>query len=247
MTVESAEQLEGLRAAGALVRETIAAVRAAARPGVTTGHLDAIAREAVERRGGASGPILTYGYPGFICLSVDDEVVHGIPGQRVLAEGDLLKIDVALELRGYHADSAVTVVVGDAARPGDRRMIRAVDAALASGVRAARPGATLRSVGAAVERVVTARGFRVLRELTGHGIGRAMHEPPTVHSWAAPDATTRLEPGMVFTIEPMIVAGSPRIYVDRDDWTIRTVDRGRGAHAEHTVMVADEGAAVVLT
>ncbi len=240
MSADTPEQLEGLRAVGALVADTIVAVRAAVRPGVTTKQLDDVARRLVQERGGASGPILTYDYPGWICLSVNDEVVHGIPGRRILQDGDVLKIDVALELGGYHADSAVTVIVGEAASRADERLIATTDAALKAGIRAARAGATLRDIGTAVERVADARGFHVIRELTGHGIGRAMHEAPTVHNYPAPGPSQTLTAGMVFTIEPMLAAGSPRIYTDGDGWTLRTIDRARAAHAEHTIMVTED-------
>jgi methionyl aminopeptidase len=245
MSVDSPEQLESLRRAGRVVAATLQAMRAAAVPGVTTAELDALAARVLADHGARSGPILTYGYPGAVCLSVDDEVVHGIPGPRRLRDGQLLTLDVAAELDGYHADAAVTIPVGRIA-DRSRRLIAAAQAALAAGIRAARPGATLRDVGAAVERVVHARGFHVVRELTGHGIGRRMHEPPTVYNWPSPEATYRLTDGLVLTIEPMIVAGSPRVRLARDGWTVRTVDRSASAHEEHTIMVAD-GGAVILT
>jgi methionyl aminopeptidase len=211
---------------------------------VTTAELDTIAGEHLAAAGGQSGPILTYDYPGNICLSVDDEVVHGIPGSRALEEGQLLTIDIAAELDGYHADAATTVVVGQADASAER-LVAAAKAALAAGVRAAQPGATLRDIGRAVERVTEIRGFKVVPELTGHGIGHQMHEEPTVYNWPAPDAGLELEAGMVFTIEPMIVAGDPAVYVAEDGWTVRTRDRSRSAHEEHTIMVAAGGAEVL--
>lgn len=246
MSADTPEQVARLRAAGALVRAIIDALSAAAKPGVTTGELDDLAAEMMAASGARSGPILTYRYPGSICLSVDDEIVHGIPGDRVLEEGQLLTIDVALELNGYHADAASTVAIGPA-DPRDERLMAAARAALKAGIRAARPGATLKDVGEAVERVTQTRGFRVVRELTGHGIGRAMHEEPTVYNWPAPSARQRLKPGLVFTIEPMIVAGDPAIAVQGDGWTVSTIDGSRSAHEEHTIMVAADGDAVVLT
>jgi len=212
---------------------------------VSTGTLDRIAAQILADAGGRSGPILTYGYPASICVSVDDEVVHGVPGPRVLRDGQLVTLDVAAELDGYHADAAVTIPVGSVDQPSEN-LIAAAQDALAAGIRAAMPGRTLRDIGAAVERTTRANGFRVFRELTGHGIGRRMHEDPTVVNWPDPSATTRLTEGMVFTIEPMIGAGGTRIRVDPDGWTIRTVDRSHSAHAEHTIMVAD-GGPVVLT
>jgi methionyl aminopeptidase len=245
MSVDTPEQLEGLKRAGRVVAATLRALRDAVAPGVTTGRLDELAGEVFAAHGARSGPILTYSYPGRICVSVDDEVVHGIPGGRILRPGQLVTLDVAAELDGYHADAAVTVPVGSVDPPA-RRLMAATRAALAAGMRAAQPGASLRDVGAAVERVTEARGYQIIRELTGHGIGRAMHEEPTVFNWPAPQATARLTPGMVFTIEPMVASGAPRIVLDRDGWTVRTADRAITAHEEHTIMVAQNGP-VVLT
>jgi methionyl aminopeptidase len=245
MSVETAEQLEGLRRAGRIVAATLRLLRRAVTPGVSTGQLDAIAAGYFAAHGARSGPVLTYDYPGSVCISVDDEVVHGIPGRRVLKDGDLVKLDVAAELDGYHADAAITVPVGAAGRRAERLMA-ATHAGLSAGLRAAQPGATLRDVGDAIERTVRVHGFTVIRELTGHGIGRRMHEEPTVFNWPAPQATQVLEPGLVFTVEPMVAAGDPRIVLTRDGWTVRTVDGSLAAHEEHTIMVAENGP-VVLT
>jgi methionyl aminopeptidase len=245
MSVDTPEQLEGLKRPGRVVAETLRSLRHAVAPGVTTGELDELAGEILAAHGARSGPILTYGYPGSICVSVDDEVVHGIPGRRVLRSGELVSLDVAAEVDGYHADAAVTVPVGAVDRAA-QRLIIATRAALSAGMHAAQPDATLRDVGAAIEQVARARGYRILRELTGHGIGHAMHEEPTVYNWPAPDATTRLSGGLVFTIEPMLTAGGTRLVLDRDGWTVRTADGSLSAHAEHTIMVANNGP-VVLT
>jgi methionyl aminopeptidase len=245
VSVDTPDQLEGLRRAGRLVAATLRLLKQAAVPGASTAELDAIAADFLAEQGARSGPILTYGYPGSVCISVEDEVVHGIPGPRLLRAGQLVTLDVAAELDGYHADAAVTVGVGTV----DRRrlaLLAAGRAALAAGIRAAQPGATLRDVGAAVERTARARGLRVFRELTGHGIGRAMHEPPTVFNWPSPGATQRLKPGLVFTIEPMLGAGGRRLLLDPDGWTVRTADRSLSTHEEHTIMVAP-GGPVVLT
>jgi methionyl aminopeptidase len=221
------------------------ALRRAVAPGVTTAQLDELANDVFAAQGARSGPILTYGYPRSICVSVDDEVVHGVPGERILRAGQIVTLDVAAEVDGYHADAAVTVPVGSV-DPRARRLMLATQAALAAGIRAAQPGATLRDVGAAVERIAVARGYRIIRELTGHGIGRGMHEEPTVFNWPAPQATQRLTAGLVFTIEPMLSTGTTRILLDRDGWTLRTADRSLSAHEEHTIVVAENGP-VVLT
>ena len=248
MSVESPEQLRGLQRAGRVVAETLRVLRRAVAPGVTTAELDRLAAETFARLGARSGPILTYGYPGFVCISVEDEVVHGVPGPRVLRPGQLVTLDVAAEVAGYHADAAITVPVArvDAGR---QRLMAATRAALNAGIRAARPGATLRDVGAAIEREARQRRFTVLRELTGHGIGLAMHEDPIVFDpyWPAPAARTRLTSGLVFTIEPMLTSGGQGLVLEDDGWTVRTADRAPSAHQEHTIMVARSGRPVVLT
>jgi methionyl aminopeptidase len=247
MTVRDAEQLEGLRRIGALIAAALAELGGAVRCGISTGELDDLAAAFFTSRGAQSGPILTYDYPGFICISVGDQVVHGIPGDRVLAEGDLVTLDIAAELDGFHADAATTLAVG-AVDPASERLMAATRAALGAGLRAAQPGATLHDVGSAVQRVAEARGFKVFKELTGHGIGREMHEEPTVYNFAVdpPDGDLVLESGMVFTIEPMLSAGSDRLRQDRDGWTMRSRDGSMSAHEEHTIVVQD-GGPLVLT
>ena len=245
MSIDTPEQLEGLRRAGRVVAQTIEVVKAAVAPGISTGELDGIAADYLAQQGARSGPILTYGYPGSICISVGDEVVHGIPGERILRQGELVTIDVAAELDGYHADAATTVSVGPATWK-QQRLMNATRAALSAGIEAASPGATLSEVGAAIERATHARGFHVFRELTGHGIGRAMHEEPTVFNWPAPHARRRLTDGLVITIEPMLTAGRPEFVLERDGWTVRSADRYPSCHEEHTIMVA-VGGPVVLT
>jgi methionyl aminopeptidase len=245
MSVQTPKELRGLQRAGRVVATALKALRGAVRPGVTTAELDALAAKVFAEHGARSGPILTYRYPRSICISIDDEVVHGIPGGRRLAEGQLVTLDVAAEVDGFHADAAVTVPVGSV-DPRSRRLIAATRSALAAGIGAAQPGATLRDVGSAVEQSARSEGFAVFRDLTGHGIGRGMHEPPTVFNWAAPGATEVLTPGLVFTIEPMLSGGGTELVIDRDGWTVRTADRSISAHEEHTIMVAD-GGPVVLT
>jgi methionyl aminopeptidase len=245
VSVETAEQLEGLKRAGRLVAQTLRALRGAVTPGVSTAELDWRAARMLTAAGARSGPILTYGYPGCICVSVGDEVVHGIPGRRRLREGDLVTLDVAVELDGYHADAAVTVAVGQV-KPGHNRLMVATRASLEAGIRAAQPGVTLREVGAAIERTARGFGYRVFRDLAGHGIGRRMHEDPIVFNWPAPEATTTLTAGLVFTIEPMLTAGATGLVLASDGWTVRSADRSVCAHEEHTIMVADRGP-IVLT
>jgi methionyl aminopeptidase len=231
MSVDTPEELEGLRRAGALAAEVLRAVRDAVAPGVSTAELDALAAERMRAAGANSAPIVTYGFPGAICISVGNQVVHGIPGSRRLVAGDLVKLDVSLELDGYFADTATTVAVARAA--------------LTRGMRAAVAGATVREVGETVERIAEARGFKVLRPLVGHGIGRSLHEPPTVYNYAEPTATERLHEGLVLTIEPMI-AGTRDILGTGDGWTVVTADGSSAAHEEHTIVVT-AGEPIVLT
>jgi methionyl aminopeptidase len=245
MSVDSPEELEGLRRAGALAARVLAAVCEAVAPGVTTAELDAIAADVIRAGGGQSAPIVTYDFPGWICISVGDEVVHGIPGPRRLRDGDLVKLDVAVALDGFFADTASTVSVG-APRGADERLCAATRAALARGMRAATAGATVRHVGAAVERIVEARGFTVLRALTGHGIGRGLHEPPTVPNFDDPQAAERLHEGLVLTVEPMIARGTREVRGTADGWTVVTANGQHAAHEEHTIVVT-AGEPIVLT
>jgi methionyl aminopeptidase len=220
MSVDTPEELEGLRQAGVVAAEVLRTVGEAVEPGVTTAELDDLAAERMRAAGARSAPIITYGFPGAICISIGNEIVHGIPGRRRLVAGDVVKLDVSLEVDGFFADTATTVIVEPVAS-ADARLVAATRAALKRGMRAAVAGATLRDVGENVERIAEARGFSVLRELVGHGIGRALHEPPTVYNYAEASATERLREGMVLTVEPM-VAGTRKILGTGDGWTVVT-------------------------
>jgi methionyl aminopeptidase len=245
MSVDSPEQLEGLRRAGALAARVLAAVCEAVAPGVTTAELDALAADVIRGAGGRSAPIVTYGFPGAICISVGDEVVHGIPGPRRLRAGDLVKLDVAVELDGYFGDTATTVAVPPV-RSADERLCAAARAALVRGMRAATAGATVSDVGATVERITEARGFSVLRALTGHGIGRGLHEPPTVPNFDDRGLRDRLHEGLVVTVEPMIATGTREVLDAGDGWTMVTANGAPAAHEEHTIVVT-AGEPIVLT
>jgi methionyl aminopeptidase len=245
MSIDSPADLEGLRRVGRVVAETIAAVRDAAAVGVTTAALDRVASEVFASHGARSAPQLDYDFPGVICLSVNDECVHGIPGERELEDGDLLKIDVTAELDGFVADAAVTVEVGDVDSAG-RRLRVGAEAALTRALRHVRAGMPASAVGAIVEDEVESRGLTVLRELAGHGVGRAVHEEPTIPNWPDPDAVDVLTAGLVITIEPIIASGTRRVFEEEDGWTIRTMNGSRSAHFEHTIVVT-EGEPIVLT
>jgi methionyl aminopeptidase len=245
MSVGSRKDVQALLAAGRVVTEALARMRALVKPGATTAELDRAAAEVFARRGARSAPQLAYDFPGVTCISVNDEAVHGIPGSRRIAAGDLVKLDVTAELRGYMADAAITVPVPPVA-PEDAELCAAAEAGLAAGIAAARAGSTTGAVGAAVEAEVERRGFRVLRELAGHGIGRTIHEPPSVPNFGAAGQGDPLTDGLVITIEPII---SPRTRTARqvgDGWTVATDDGGRSAHVEHTIIVR-RGHPLILT
>jgi methionyl aminopeptidase len=245
MSVGSRRDVQALLAAGRVVAEALARMRALVRPGATTVELDRAAAEVFARHGARSAPQLAYDFPGVTCISVNDEAVHGIPGSRRIAPGDLVKLDVTAELRGYMADAAVTVPVPPVA-PEDAELCAAAEAGLAAGIAAARAGSTTGAVGAAVEAEVERRGFRGLRELAGHGIGRTIHEPPSVPNFGAAGGGDPLTDGLVITIEPIISSRTRRTRHAGDGWTVATADGRRAAHAEHTIIVR-RGRPVILT
>lgn len=246
MSIDSPDDLAGLQRAGAVVAATLRECRRAVRPGVTTAELDAVAARVFARHGARSGPWLTYRFPGTICISVNDEVVHGIPGARRLRDGDLVKLDVTAELDGYYADACVSVPVGRQ-KPATGRLVAAAQAGLRRGIDAARAGAPRNAIGGAVEAEVEKRGFSVIRELTGHGIGRRLHEGPEILNFPHPDDDEPLTEGLVITIEPMISAGGTEIATLEDDWTIVTEDGSRSAHVEHTMVIRRDAPPLVLT
>ncbi|MBL0938348.1 MAG: type I methionyl aminopeptidase [Gemmatimonadaceae bacterium] len=246
MTIRTEEELTGMRRVGALVARTLNLMSDAVRPGVTTAELDAIAEEHAVAAGARSAPRLTYDFPGFTCISVNDEIVHGIPGARVLADGDLVTLDVTLELDGFMADSARTVAVG-APPKGGTQLLRTAREALEAGLAAALPGRRVRDVGAAIDRSVRANGGWVFKELCGHGIGRKLHEEPSVPNWDDPDASMVLHEGLVLAVEPMLAGRVARIVEDDDGWTYRTHNGALAVHMEHTVVVRAGGVEVLTT
>jgi methionyl aminopeptidase len=245
MTISSVGDLTGLQRVGQLVARTIAHMRGELRPGMTTAELDGIGERFARAEGARSAPQLAYDFPGFTCLSVNEEIVHGVPGSRVLAEGDVVKLDVTLELDGYMADSAVTVVIPPVSVEA-RLLQRAARIAFNRGLAVARVGTSLREVGRAVESAARREGAVVVRELTGHGIGRRIHEPPSVPNWADPDARTVLTEGLVIALEPMLTSAPARIVEEADGWTLRTHNRMLAVHHEHTIVIR-RGAPLVLT
>ena len=245
MSIQSQSQLDKLRAIGRIVRLVLDAVAASVRPGITTGELDQIGARLLAEHGAESAPPKVYGFPGALCISVNDEAIHGIPGDRVLSTGDLVKLDLVAEKDGYFADAAVTVAVGEASARA-LKLKRCAESAFAAGARAAHVGNRALDIGRAVERETARCGFAVIRELCGHGVGRTIHEPPSVPNYHDPRFRARLTEGLVITIEPIVSAGSGKARLAPDGWTIRTTDGSLSAHFEHTVVIT-KSEPIVLT
>lgn len=235
-----------MREAGRISARALRLVGEAVRPGITTAELDAIAEAAIRENGAAPAFKGYHGFPATLCTSLNDQVVHGIPSPKVvLAEGDVLSVDVGAVFGGYYGDNAATFPVGAISNTASR-LLETTAACLDAGIEQCRAGQRLFDIGAAVQAVAEAEGFGVVREYVGHGIGRAMHEDPNVPNYGAAGTGPRLEVGMVLAIEPMINAGTHHVDALSDGWTVVTRDRSLSAHFEHTVAITQEGP-VVLT
>jgi len=245
IVLKSASEIERMRRAGEIVARVLAELRSLARPGLATAALDARAREIIASEGGRPSFLGYRGYPAAICTSVNDEVLHGLPGPRRLRDGDLLKIDVGVEWGGLHADAAISTIIGRGSLVA-QRLVQAAEEAFWAAVAVARVGARLGDIGAAVEGVVRRYGFAVIEGYSGHGIGRSLHEEPSVPNWGERGRGILLRAGMTLAIEPMVCAGNGRTRVKRDGWTVVTADGSLAAHYEHTVWITDDGP-VVLT
>jgi methionyl aminopeptidase len=237
---KSSREIEKIAAAGTLVAETIAHVGGLLRPGVTTDELDQAAGAFIREHGGIPTSEGYKGYPKAICISPNDVVVHGIPDDFAVGEGDLVTIDVGVTLDGYIADSAYTFGVGDI-EPEAQRLLDVAQSALAAGIDEAVVGNRVGDVSHAIQEVVEAAGFSVIRSLVGHGVGRYYHEDPHIPNFGEPGRGPRLSDGMTIAIEPMITAGGSDVHVMEDGWTIRTADSSLSAHFEHTVAITADG------
>jgi methionyl aminopeptidase len=241
MSIDSAEDIAGMEKAGRVTRAVLEAMKAAVKPGISTGELDKIGASTMKALGGRSAPKLVYGFPGQNCISVNEEIVHGVPGERRLANGDLVKLDVTVEVDGYMADACETVGVGSI-KQESKRLMDCAEEAFRAGFSVLRPGARAFDIGKAVHKTVAARGYSVVKGLQGHGIGRTIHERPIIPNFFDLGCSEVLTEGLVFTIEPLIAAGGARTVTLKDGWTIRTRDRSLAAHYEHTVVVTRDGA-----
>lgn len=242
--IRSADELARLERASRVVLETLDVLEGAIEPGVTTEELDRIAADEIARRGARPAFLGYRGFPKTICTSVNDEVVHGIPGKRSLKNGDIIGIDCGAIVDGYYGDAARTLPVGriEAAR---ERLLAVTREALQAGISAALPGGRVSDIGAAVEAVAIAHGYGVVREFVGHGVGTALHEEPQIPNYGPAGKGSRLAPGMVLAIEPMFNIGTGEVSVDRDGWTVRTYDRSASAHFENTIAIGTDGPVIL--
>jgi len=240
--LKSTREIELMAEGGRILAAAVQRVREAVRPGITTLELDAVAEEFIRSHPGASPAFKgLYGFTGSICASINQEIVHGIPSRkRVLADGDIISIDVGVAYRGYFTDSATTVPVG-AVDAETSRLLEVTERSLVAGIAAAIPGNHLGDIGAAVQQVVEGAGFSVVRDLVGHGIGVEFHEEPQVPNYGKPKRGLKLVPGLTIAIEPMVNVGGPMTRTLPDKWTIVTVDGSRSAHFEHTVAITENG------
>ncbi len=245
MTVESLSDIAGLRHIGRIVAHSLQTLEAAVRPGITTAELDALAGDLLTRAGARSAPYVTYRFPGNICVSINDEATHGIPGGRTVRAGDLVKIDLSAEAGGYFADAAITVAVPPVSTRA-QQLTACTRAALEAACAVAVAGKPLAQIGRAIQRTAQAQGFSVIPALGAHGIGRALHEAPDVPMHFDPREQRRLQEGQVITIEPHITTGKGRIYQAKDGWTLRTRDKGIVAQFEHTVVIT-KGRPLIVT
>ncbi len=245
MSIRTAEEMEKLRGIGKIVRLALDKMTASVRSGITTAELDEIGVHVLAAHGAEAAPRKVYGFPGGVCISVNDEAVHGVPGDRVLRDGDLIKLDLVAAKDGFFADAAVTVPVGRVS-PTAEALARCAEAAFWKAMTVARVGFRTSHIGREVEREARSQGFNVIPELGGHGVGRTIHEEPSVPNFDDRCSRARLLKGLVLAVEPIITSGKGQAVLSADGWTIRTADRTLSAHYEHTIVITN-GAPLLLT
>jgi methionyl aminopeptidase len=245
MTLKSSQEIAKMRAAGRVVAQALDAMRAAVKPGITTAQLDAIGEAFIRKAGAKPSFKGLYGFPGTVCVAVNDEVVHGIPGKKALKEGDIISLDTGALLDGWHGDATITVPVG-AIDEETQRLVETTYAALLAGIDQCRSGKRIGDIGHAIQEYGESRGYGIVRQYVGHAIGRKIHEDPQVPNYGAPGTGTLLRKGMVLTIEPMLTVGTYETHTLVDKWTVVTNDGKRAAQFEHTVAITD-GEPEILT
>lgn len=245
--IKTLEQLRIMRRAGLVVAQIHGAIREAIKPGMTTDALDVIAAAVLKRAGATSNFLNYHGFPAVICVSVNDEIVHGIPGSRIINDGDVVSIDCGAIIDGWHGDAAFSIGVG-AVSPDDQKLMGVCEESMWRGIAAGKNGAKLTDIGYAVEQYTNSQGkYGILREYGGHGIGTEMHQEPHVLNFGKAGQGPEIVPGLVLAIEPMITRGSERTKVLSDEWTVVSVDGSRGAHFEHSYAICPDGKPFVLT
>ena len=235
-----------MRRAGKVVAEVLEILRQQIKAGMKTRELDIIAEREIKKRGAKPSFKGYHGYPASLCISINDEIVHGIPGNRVIEEGDIVALDLGAIVDGFQGDAALTVGIGEV-KPEAKKLIMATEEALKSGIKAAREGAWLGDISAAIQECAESQGFSVVREYTGHGIGRDMHEDPQIPNYGIPGTGPLLKKGMTLALEPMLNIGDWRTRVAKDNWTVLTADGSLSAHFEHTIAITDSEPEILTT
>ena len=237
--LKSKREIEKMRRAGRLVAETHAFLKKHIRPGITTKELDTLAEEFIVKNGAIPAFKGYHGFPGSICASVNEEVVHGIPGLKKLNDGDIISIDIGTIIDGYYGDGAKTYAVGNVSDEG-KKLIEVTKQSFYEGIKFAKPGYRLSDISHAIQTYVEGQGFSIVKDFVGHGIGQSMHEDPQIPNFGPPNKGPRLKPGMVLAIEPMVNAGTFQVKVLEDNWTVVTLDGKLSAHYEHTIVITDD-------
>lgn len=244
--IKTSVEIDKMRKSGKVLKLALDAVRRSIKPGVTTQELDKICENVIISNGGIPGFKGYNGFPNATCISLNDEVIHGIPGERVVKEGDIVSIDSGVLLDGWWSDSAFTVIVGSQVKEEDKKLVDVTEKALYVGIENALAGNRIGDIGASIEKFVKSFGFSVVRDYTGHGIGRHLHEDPPVPNFGRKGLGPRIQEGLCIAIEPMVCAGSEDVFVDNNNWTVKTIDHSSSAHFEHTIAVTANGP-VLLT
>ncbi len=242
--IKSLSEIQKMRTAGRIVAETFEVLRPLIVPGITTMELDKIAAEHITKSGATCSFYNYSGYPGHICISVNEEVIHGIPGKRVLKEGDVVSVDVGACIEGYHGDAARTFAVGEISSEA-KKLIEVTEKSFFAGIELAQPGFRLGDISANIQNVVEENGFSVVRDFVGHGIGNMLHEDPEVPNFGTAGRGPRLVPGMTIAIEPMVNIGTYKVNTLSDDWTVVTADGKLSAHYENTILITNKGAEIL--
>lgn len=241
MKIKTKEDIKIMKEGGEILAKILRRLSQEVNPGITTFHLEKLARELVLSYGVEPSFLGYDGFPAVLCTSVNEEIVHGVPSERVLNVGDVLKLDMGVSHNGFHTDSAVTVIVGDDKDPKKKELLRVTREALNIGISQAKAGNTTGDIGSAVQEFVRKNGFEVIQDLVGHGIGEELHEWPQVPNYGKPSQGDKLEPGMVIAIEPMVVTGKKRTKIGKEGFSYITADKGLAAHFEHTVAITEKG------